>query len=116
MAGIEVVHVPYRGGATATNDLIAGRVDFMFESLNSISPHAKSGAVRALAVSGDTPLAHVPGPADRRRGRRAGLQRADLERAHRARRVCRSEVVDEAQRRRSTSAIATPAFQERFGA
>jgi tripartite-type tricarboxylate transporter receptor subunit TctC len=53
MAGIQGVHVPYRGGAAATTDLIAGRVDFMFESLNSISPHAKSGAVRALAVSGD---------------------------------------------------------------
>ena len=53
MAGIETVHVPYRGGAAATTDLIAGRVQFMFESLNSISSHAKSGAVRALAVSGD---------------------------------------------------------------
>ena len=53
MAGIEAVHVPYRGGAAATTDLIAGRVTFMFESLNSISPHAKSGAVRALAVSGE---------------------------------------------------------------
>jgi tripartite-type tricarboxylate transporter receptor subunit TctC len=51
--GANVVHVPYRGGAAAINDLIAGRVDFMFESLNSISPHAKSGNVRALAVSGD---------------------------------------------------------------
>ena len=54
MAGIDAVHVPYRGGAAATTDLIAGRVTFMFESLNSISPHAKSGAVRALGVSGDT--------------------------------------------------------------
>jgi tripartite-type tricarboxylate transporter receptor subunit TctC len=53
MAGIEAVHVPYRGGAAATTDLIAGRVTFMFESLNSIAPHAKSGAVRGLAVSGD---------------------------------------------------------------
>jgi tripartite-type tricarboxylate transporter receptor subunit TctC len=53
MAGIQAVHVPYRGGVAATTDLIAGRVTFMFESLNSISPHAKSGAVRALAVSGD---------------------------------------------------------------
>ena len=53
MAGTEIVHVPYRGGAAAINDLIAGRVDFMFESLNSISPHAKSGNVRALGVSGD---------------------------------------------------------------
>src|SRR5207244_6574449 len=53
MTGTDVVHVPYRGGAAATTDLIAGRVQFMFESLNSVSPHAKSGAVRALAVSGD---------------------------------------------------------------
>jgi tripartite-type tricarboxylate transporter receptor subunit TctC len=53
MAGIEAIHVPYRGGVAATTDLIAGRVTFMFESLNSISPHAKSGAVRGLAVSGD---------------------------------------------------------------
>lgn len=53
MTGIDAVHVPYRGGAAATTDLIAGRVQFMFESLNSISPHAKSGAVKALAVSGD---------------------------------------------------------------
>ncbi len=72
MTGTEIVHVPYRGGAAATNDLIAGRVDLMFESLNSISPHAKSGQVRGLAVSGprrspafpDTPTvaeAGVPG-------------------------------------------------------
>jgi tripartite-type tricarboxylate transporter receptor subunit TctC len=53
MTGTEIVHVPYRGGAAAINDLIAGRVDFMFESLNSISPHARTGNVRALAVSGD---------------------------------------------------------------
>ena len=53
MTGTEIVHVPYRGGVAAINDMIAGRVHFMFESLNSIAPHAKSGTVRALAVSGD---------------------------------------------------------------
>jgi tripartite-type tricarboxylate transporter receptor subunit TctC len=52
MSGTEIVHVPYRGGAAAINDLIAGRVHLMFESLNSIAPHAKQGTVRALAVSG----------------------------------------------------------------
>jgi tripartite-type tricarboxylate transporter receptor subunit TctC len=52
MTGTEIVHVPYRGGAQATNDLVAGRIHFMFESLNSIAPHAKSGTVRGLAVSG----------------------------------------------------------------
>ena len=44
---------PYKGGAPAINDLMAGRVQLMFESLNSIAPFARSGAVRALAVSGD---------------------------------------------------------------
>jgi tripartite-type tricarboxylate transporter receptor subunit TctC len=52
MTGTNIVHVPYRGGAAAMNDLIAGHVQLMFESLNSIAPHAHTGAVRGLAVSG----------------------------------------------------------------
>ena len=52
MTGTSIVHVPYRGGAAAMNDLIAGHVQLMFESLNSIAPHARTGAVRGLAVSG----------------------------------------------------------------
>jgi tripartite-type tricarboxylate transporter receptor subunit TctC len=52
MTVTEIVHVPYKGGAAAINDLVAGHVQLMFESLNSIAPHARSGKVRALAVSG----------------------------------------------------------------
>ena len=53
MTGTQIQHVPYRGGSAATTDLIAGHVDLMFESLNSIAPMSKSGEVRALGVSGD---------------------------------------------------------------
>jgi tripartite-type tricarboxylate transporter receptor subunit TctC len=53
MTGTQIQHVPYRGGAAAINDLIAGHVDMMFESLNTMSAMAKSGQVRALGVSGD---------------------------------------------------------------
>ena len=52
MTGTDIVHIPYRGGASAINDLISGRVQLMFESLNSIAPHARSNQIRALAVSG----------------------------------------------------------------
>jgi tripartite-type tricarboxylate transporter receptor subunit TctC len=52
MTHTDIVHVPYKGGASAINDLIAGRVQLMFESLNSIASFARAGTVRALAVSG----------------------------------------------------------------
>jgi len=52
MTGTQIVHVPYRGGSAAITDLMAGHVDLMFESLQSIASFARSGAVRALGVSG----------------------------------------------------------------
>jgi tripartite-type tricarboxylate transporter receptor subunit TctC len=52
MTETDIVHVPYRGGAQAISDLASGQVNLIFESLNSIGPHARSGSVRALAVSG----------------------------------------------------------------
>ncbi|HKA76461.1 MAG TPA: tripartite tricarboxylate transporter substrate binding protein [Pseudolabrys sp.] len=54
MTATEIVHVPYRGGAPAITDLIAGHVDIMFESLQSIATFARDGKVRALGVSGAT--------------------------------------------------------------
>jgi tripartite-type tricarboxylate transporter receptor subunit TctC len=52
MTGTDIVHVPYKGGAMAINDLIAGHVQVIWESLNSIAPHARTDKIRALAVSG----------------------------------------------------------------
>ena len=54
MAGVKITHVPYRGGAGAVNDLIAGHVDIMLEGLQSIAPHVREGRVKAVAVSGAT--------------------------------------------------------------
>ena len=50
MAGIDVVHVPYKGGALAVTDTIAGSVQLTFTSIPSVQPHVKSGRLKALAV------------------------------------------------------------------
>lgn len=52
MTGTKIVHVPYKGGAAGITDLISGQVELMMESINSITPHAKAGRVRGLAVTG----------------------------------------------------------------
>lgn len=60
MTGIRIVHVPYKGGAAALVDLMAGRVQLMMEGLNSATPHVKAGRVRALAVTGAARTAIFP--------------------------------------------------------
>jgi tripartite-type tricarboxylate transporter receptor subunit TctC len=52
MAGIEMIHIPYKGGAPAVADLIAGRISVMFGPIVLTLPHVKGGRVRALAVTG----------------------------------------------------------------
>jgi len=51
MAGVDVVHVPYKGGAPAAVDLIAGQVQLSFISAPAVMPQVKSGRLRALAVT-----------------------------------------------------------------
>lgn len=47
------VHIPYRGGAPAINDLLGNQVQASFQNINAIVQHVKSGRLRALAVTGD---------------------------------------------------------------
>ncbi len=51
MAGIEIVHVPYRGAAPALTDLIGGQVQAMFDNVSSSIEHIRAGKLRALAVT-----------------------------------------------------------------
>jgi len=60
LTGTSIVHVPYKGGAMAINDLIAGHVHVMWESVNSMGPHVRSGRVRALAVGSPMRSAGFP--------------------------------------------------------
>lgn len=59
-AGVEITHVPYRGAQAATTDVIAGRLESMWDSLPSAAPHLRAGSVRALAVSSATRSAAFP--------------------------------------------------------
>jgi tripartite-type tricarboxylate transporter receptor subunit TctC len=51
IAGVDIVHVPYRGGAQMLADLLAGRVQIAFDNTPQILPHIRSGGVRPLAVT-----------------------------------------------------------------
>ncbi|MEH3085715.1 MAG: tripartite tricarboxylate transporter substrate binding protein [Xylophilus ampelinus] len=50
-AGIDILHVPYKGSGPAVTDLLGGQVDMMFDSITSAGPHIQSGKLRALGVT-----------------------------------------------------------------
>ena len=51
MAGVDIIHVPYKGSAPAVTDLIGGQVQVMFDNISNVLPHVKSGKLKALAVT-----------------------------------------------------------------
>jgi tripartite-type tricarboxylate transporter receptor subunit TctC len=59
-AGIDLVHVPYKGSGQAVIDLLAGQVPMMFSGMSSVMPHLKAGKLRPLAVTGAQRSPAVP--------------------------------------------------------
>jgi tripartite-type tricarboxylate transporter receptor subunit TctC len=59
-AGIDLVHVPYKGSSTAVPDLIGGQVDMMFSSTIALLPHMKAGRIRALGITSAKRSAVLP--------------------------------------------------------
>jgi tripartite-type tricarboxylate transporter receptor subunit TctC len=53
MTGVDMVHVPYRGGALALTDLLAGQVQVMFDNIPTSAEHVRTGRLRGLAVTSD---------------------------------------------------------------
>jgi len=59
-AGVNVLHVPYRGGGTVFTDLLAGQVQFAFATVPTLLPHIREGRLRALAVTSAQRVAQLP--------------------------------------------------------
>jgi tripartite-type tricarboxylate transporter receptor subunit TctC len=58
--GVEMTHVPYRGSAPALNDLLAGRLDVIIDSVSGMVPQIESNSLRALGVTAARPLPVLP--------------------------------------------------------
>ncbi len=59
-ADAKILHVPYRGGGPAINDLLAGTIEMMFDVMPALMPHVESGKFKALAVSAADPIPLLP--------------------------------------------------------
>ncbi|MBP7564626.1 MAG: tripartite tricarboxylate transporter substrate binding protein [Burkholderiaceae bacterium] len=63
MAGVDMLHVPYKGAAPAISDIVAGHINLGFHNMVDVLPHVKAGTLRALAVTSSKrarPLPDVP--------------------------------------------------------
>jgi tripartite-type tricarboxylate transporter receptor subunit TctC len=59
-AGVDIVHVPYKGTSQALNDVVAGQVQMSIQSIVSTIPHIRSGRIKGIAVSGDSRFPALP--------------------------------------------------------
>lgn len=59
-SGTDGLHVPYKGGAPAISDLLAGQVDVSFQNINAVLQHVRTGKLKALAVTSDKRSAVLP--------------------------------------------------------
>jgi tripartite-type tricarboxylate transporter receptor subunit TctC len=53
MAGVDIVHIPYKGSSGARTDVLGGQVDMMFDAVTTMSEHARAGTVKAIATTGN---------------------------------------------------------------
>jgi tripartite-type tricarboxylate transporter receptor subunit TctC len=60
MAGVNIVHVPYKGAAPAMNDLVAGHIPVMFDNMPAVLPQVQGKKVNAIAVAGATRASAMP--------------------------------------------------------
>ncbi len=60
MAGVEMMHAPYKTAQLAITDIIAGQIHLMFDNIQSIGPHVKAGRLRGLAVASLDRVAAFP--------------------------------------------------------
>ena len=76
--GARILHVPYRGGGPAINDLLAGTIDMMFDVTPALVPHVESGKFRALALSSQQRMDFLPSVPGMAEFHDLGLQGLDL--------------------------------------
>jgi len=60
MAGVNIVHIPYKGSSGARTDILGGQVQMMFDAITTMAPNVEAGKVRALGTSGKTRSSVLP--------------------------------------------------------